>query len=196
MMELPEEIITKILEFTCEPDKSNFENMATTCKSIRRISRGHQFTDYFKCQDCIAIETALENDHLTCYKWHFNKMVERKIDQLCIDASRLGSLKVVKYLVSSGANIHADSDYAVRWASRSGHLEIVKYLVSLGANINANDDYAVRWALINGHLGVVKYLVSSGANIHADDNRAVRWASQQGHIEVVQYLVSLEENNI
>ena len=89
-MKLPEEIIIKILEFTCEPHTSNFENMASTCKLVRRISRGHQFTDYYKCQNCIAIETALKNDHLTCYKWYLNKIAERKIDQSCTDASRSG----------------------------------------------------------------------------------------------------------
>ena len=164
MMKLPEEIITKILEFTCEPDKSNFENMASTCKLVRRISRGHQFTDYFKCQNCVAIKTALKNDHLTCYKWCFNEIAEQKIDQLCIDASKLGSLKAVKYLVSSGANIHAADDLAVRWESENGHLEVVKYLVSSGANIHADNDFAVRWASERGHSQVVQYPASLGEN--------------------------------
>ena len=77
LMALPEEIIVKILEFTCEPDKHNFKNLASTCRSVRKIFRGHQFADYFKCQNCTTIDISLKNDHLTCYKWHFNKMTQR-----------------------------------------------------------------------------------------------------------------------
>jgi hypothetical protein len=42
---------------------------------------------------------------------------------------------VVKYLVSLGADIRSEDDYAVRWASKYGHLEMVRYLVSQGADI-------------------------------------------------------------
>ena len=43
---------------------------------------------------------------------------------------------MVKYLVSLGAGIRSQDDYAVILASRYGHLEVVKYLVSLGADIS------------------------------------------------------------
>jgi len=46
-----------------------------------------------------------------------------------------GKLKIVKYLVSQGANIRSYNDRAVRWASENGHLETVKYLVSQGAKL-------------------------------------------------------------
>ena len=102
-----------------------------------------------------------------------------------------GDIERIKYLVSQGADIKYNDDYAIRCASANGHLEVVKYLVSLGANIRADDDYAVRLASSRGHLEVVTYLVSLGANIRADDDRVVKLASQKGHLEVVKYLVSL-----
>jgi hypothetical protein len=40
-------------------------------------------------------------------------------------------LEVVKYLVSVGADIHADDDAAVRLTSENGHLEVVEYIKSL-----------------------------------------------------------------
>jgi hypothetical protein len=40
----------------------------------------------------------------------------------------------VKYLVSQGADISADDNYAAKFASRYGHLEVVEYLVSQGAD--------------------------------------------------------------
>ena len=52
-----------------------------------------------------------------------------------IEASSNGHLEVVQYLVSLGADIRADNDYAVQEASRNGHLDVVKYLVSLGAEL-------------------------------------------------------------
>ena len=106
-------------------------------------------------------------------------------------ASEEGHLDVVKYLVSIGADIHADNNYAVRHASEEGHLEVVKYLVELGSDIHAQNEYAVRRASKNGHLEVIKYLVSVGANIHADNNYAVRHASVNDHVDVVKYLVSV-----
>ncbi len=96
-------------------------------------------------------------------------------------------LDVVKYLVSKGANIYEDN--VLRMASGNGRLEIVQYLVSIGANVNSDD--AVQWALDNGHLEVVKYLVSMGANIPNRDD-ALQWASNIGHLHVVQYLQSLK----
>ena len=193
LMKLPEEVIVKILEFTCELNKSNFENMATTCKSIRRISRGHQFADYFKCQNCNRMEIAIEKDHLTCCKWHLNKTVtsKQKINLLCAHACEYGSLKIIKYLVSRGANIRTERERALRFASANGHLEVVKYLALLGANINAYDDNSLRLASEKGHLEVVKYLVSLGADIHSCYDFALGLASKNGYIEVVKYLVSL-----
>ena len=80
-----------------------------------------------------------------------------KEDKL-ISASREGVLSLVKQLVSKGADIHVDNDWALRCASHNGQLEVVKYLVEAGANIHAYNDYALRWASENGHLEVVAYL--------------------------------------
>ena len=46
-------------------------------------------------------------------------------------ASGKGKLEVVKYLVSKGADIHAENDMALRWASRMDRLDVVNYLKSL-----------------------------------------------------------------
>ena len=81
------------------------------------------------------------------------------------DAVEANDLEKVKYLVSIGADIRSNNDYAVKWASENGHLEMVQYLISIGADIRSQNDYAVRWAAGNGHLETVKYLVSVGADI-------------------------------
>ena len=115
-----------------------------------------------------------------------------KADRVILGAKRAKwDLEVIKELVESGANIHAQDDYAIRWASSNGQLEVVKYLAENGANIHAQDDYAICWASENGQLEVVKYLAENGANIHAQDDLAIRLASNNGQLEVVKYLKSL-----
>ena len=104
------------------------------------------------------------------------------------DAVRNNNLEKVKNLVSLGADIRSQNDWAVRWASEKGHLEMVKYLVSLGADIRSYDNWAVQLASYFGHLEMVKYLVSIGANIRCGDDYPVRYASHNGHYEVVKYL--------
>ena len=40
---------------------------------------------------------------------------------------------MLQYLVSQGAVVTVNDNWAVRWAARHGHLEMVQYLVSQGA---------------------------------------------------------------
>lgn len=61
-----------------------------------------------------------------------------------------------------------DNDYAVRFAAKHGHLKVVKYLYSVGANIHAKDNYAVRFAAKHDFLHVVRYLSARGAHNQSD----------------------------
>ena len=62
------------------------------------------------------------------------------MDNQLIEASEKGDLEQVKELIEQGANIHADNDYALRWASYRGHLDIAKYLIAHKANIEKVDN--------------------------------------------------------
>ena len=88
-------------------------------------------TDNEKCPKCETIESALEENHLTCYKWHFSKLAKPAIFQLFKDAWENGHLEVAKFLVESGANIHADNDYAFYAALKKKNMDMVNYLVSI-----------------------------------------------------------------
>ncbi len=46
-------------------------------------------------------------------------------------ASQYGQLEIVKYQLSMGADVHAEHDFAIRYASTNGHLDVVKYLALL-----------------------------------------------------------------
>jgi len=103
-------------------------------------------------------------------------------------ASMNGHLSVVQFLVQ---HVHADNDYALCWASYYGHLPVVQFLVQHGADVHACNDYALRWASNYGHLPVVQFLVQHGADVHAENDDALRCASYNGHLAVVQFLKSL-----
>ena len=53
--------------------------------------------------------------------------------ELLIYGAKIGNLEMVKLAVEHGADIHAQDNYALRWASRNGHLEVIKYLKSINA---------------------------------------------------------------
>jgi len=78
-----------------------------------------------------------------------------------------GNVEIVKYLMSIGADIHANRDWALQLSAMKGHIDVVKYLVSNGADIRRWDDYPLHAAAKNGHLDIVKYLISVGANLHS-----------------------------
>jgi len=42
-----------------------------------------------------------------------------------IETAKNGYLEIVRLLVESGADIHADNDYALRKAAKKGYLELV-----------------------------------------------------------------------
>ena len=73
-----------------------------------------------------------------------------------IDASNNGHTETVKVLLEHGADVHADDDWALRWASYNGHTETVKVLLEHGADVHARDDYSLRLASDNGHTETVK----------------------------------------
>jgi hypothetical protein len=121
---------------------------------------------------------------------HLEK-IQPNIDKNMLLACFYGKIKIVKYLVSLGANITTQKNLALTYACPGGNLELVKYLISLGADpLYKNNDPIVR-ASGDGHLEIVKYLISLGADPLAQKNSGIGWASQNGHLEMVKYLVSL-----
>ncbi|GAH13109.1 unnamed protein product, partial [marine sediment metagenome] len=80
-----------------------------------------------------------------------NNEEDKGYDKLLIHSSKNGRLDLVKIALQLGANIHAENDYALRWASDQGRLEVVRFLVDNGANIHAKDDEALRRASLYGH---------------------------------------------
>ncbi|KAJ3279991.1 hypothetical protein HK104_001014 [Borealophlyctis nickersoniae] len=74
------------------------------------------------------------------------------------------------------------------WAAKKGHLEVVRWVLQSGADVHAKDDAALRAAAGKGHLDVVRLLLASGANVHAHHDMAFLSAVKEGHLEMVRLL--------
>jgi hypothetical protein len=126
--------------------------------------------------------------HLHDHLIPINKLVQFLFQKTIDYASQNGHLSVVKLLLESGANVHADDNDAIILASQNGHLDVVKLLLEYGSDVHEQNNYAIQYASQNGHLYVVKLLLESGADIHANDNYAIRMESKYGHLDVVKLL--------
>ena len=116
------------------------------------------------------------------------------LNLLLVKKAEKGDLNEVKYLVEKGADIHAESEYALRMSARYGRLNVVKYLVEKGADINANSDNALEESALSGHLSIVKFLVEKGADIHAHNENALWYSVGWMHLDIAKYLIEKGAN--
>ena len=100
------------------------------------------------------------------------------------------NLPLIKALLANGADVHANNDWALRYAALYGYLDVVKFLVANGADVHAYDDWALRNAACYGCLAIVKFLVANGADVHANNDEALRNAAYNGYLNVVKFLKS------
>jgi hypothetical protein len=100
-----------------------------------------------------------------------------------------GDVEPVRNLLDRGADVHAQENYALRWASENGHRDTVAVLLEHGADVHAQEDYALRWASEIGHRNVVALLLDRGADVHAQEDYALRLASEKGHRDTVAMLL-------
>jgi ankyrin repeat protein len=103
--------------------------------------------------------------------------------------SSVHSLYASSILIEHKADIHAENNYALRWASKCGYKDTVVLLLEHRANIHADEDHALRWASEFGHKDVVALLLENKANAHVYNNAAILWASRNGHTDTVALLL-------
>jgi hypothetical protein len=127
------------------------------------------------------------------------------MESIFLDACKSGDIQTLRSLDYSRIDIHADDDWAFRYACYYGHLNVVKFLPTLepshgSIDIHAGNEYAFQIACKNGHLDVVKFLLTlepdhGRIDIHADDELAFRFACHYGRLDVVKFLLTLEPDH-
>jgi hypothetical protein len=88
---------------------------------------------------------------------------QKVLDARLLLASVEGDSENMIAALKAGADVHADNDWALRWASNYGHTEVVKLLLDAGADVHAQDNGALRSASVRGHTEVVKILEAAMA---------------------------------
>jgi ankyrin repeat protein len=96
---------------------------------------------------------------------------------LC-ESVREGNIKMVKYLVRKGADIHYWNGDALGRACWRGHFEIVKFLVENGAVIHARQNQVLRSICSKNY-----------SQIHDEKNKGLRWVHNRDFFETVKYLI-------
>lgn len=116
------------------------------------------------------------------------------------EAASLGYVDLVKYLLSTGAQLHIEGQHAptLHEAVRSGNHEMVKAILEAGADVNeiaSLDETALHVAAEeDGNVEIVQLLVAAGANLYAKrifDETPLAVARRVGAEKVVKMLVRL-----
>jgi ankyrin repeat protein len=114
-------------------------------------------------------------------------------------ASAAGHLKIVKYLVSKGANVNSttkSNSTALRAACFDGHFDIVKFLVENKADIeiaNRHGHTCLMIACYKGHFAIAKYLIQKNADLNRKSvkgNTALHDCAECGSLEIMKLLLA------
>jgi ankyrin repeat protein len=129
----------------------------------------------------------------------FGRWVQRTKEVMdLIAAARSGQLKVVRRLVTLGADVNVQNDRGQRplhWSVVNGHVDVMWTLVEMGADVEAkaaDGRTPLHYAAHYGRLEVVNTVVALEADVHAQSATgwsALHWAARSGHVEVVRALL-------
>ena len=121
-------------------------------------------SDDFKLK---ALKQAASKGYLDAVECLFKKVTKHKEEAL-IAASKIGAIKVVRYLIKQGCKDTRDGT-ALTSAALNGHLDVVKFLIKK-ANVEAaiGNGQALINAATNGHILVVRYLIGPKSSLKFD----------------------------
>ncbi|TAK74306.1 MAG: hypothetical protein EPO11_07095 [Gammaproteobacteria bacterium] len=126
-------------------------------------------------------------------------------------AARYGHTKMVEYLISQRADLHATTQVVgnkhhphhnrtpLHWAAENGHYEIISLLIKAGAVIDSPSGgmklQPMHLAATEGHLRCLQMLIGDmperANQKDAYHQSPLLWAAVEGRAEIVQYLISI-----
>lgn len=69
------------------------------------------------------------------------------LDEAMIYFATNGYPEATEKMIEAGADVHADNNYAIRWATEGGWTEIVEILLNAGADPHTNENETLRTAV-------------------------------------------------
>lgn len=138
--------------------------------------------------------------------------------EMLIDASEMGRIEVVKYLLENGVEVkeggfwlsdttnkllgkksEPKQEVALIDAARKGHIDIVKLLVKAGAPVNEQDEWGHTALMVAARFcrsDTAKYLIKTGADVNLKETdfgrNALMEAVENNCVEVVKHLLTVE----
>ncbi|KAJ3045558.1 hypothetical protein HDV00_009215 [Rhizophlyctis rosea] len=107
-----------------------------------------------------------------------------------LHAVNWGHTEAVKVLVDAGADVHRDSDKALKLAVESAKVDIVKILLAAGADADAawESTFSTTWG--RDPIEVVKLLLNAGVNVRENHLDSLSKAIELRHGEFVRSLLA------
>ena len=102
-------------------------------------------------------------------------------------------ISTLEKLLDQGAEIHAWSDRALRYAASEGYTEVVAFLLKRGASVNADSGISLLRAVEHGHTEIVRLLLEYKADVHAYNDCVFGIAAEKGSAEIVALLKGGQE---
>lgn len=115
------------------------------------------------------------------------KMGADNIEQVFLSNADFGNLNIIKYLLKYIKDTKV-LNKAMLSSLRNNNILVFKYLIEHGADVHTETDFAIRFSAGNGYLQLVKYLISKKADITAFNGQALVLATENNHKNVVDYL--------
>jgi hypothetical protein len=113
-------------------------------------------------------------------KWRASKVIlgERR---------DLGEIGTWGWLVENGVNVNE----CLLFMCRNERLDIIKFFVESGANIHWNRDYFLRYAAYGNKIDIVRYFINLGCDVHIYDDIILKYAEENGDAELIEYIKGL-----
>lgn len=125
-----------------------------------------------------------ESINIMCY---LIKKGANNIEQVFLMNAEFGNLNIIKYLSKYIKNTTV-LNKAMLSSLRNNNILVFKYLIEHGADVHTETDFAIRFSAGNGYLQLVRYLVFKKANINAFNGQALVLATENKHKNVVDFL--------
>lgn len=94
-----------------------------------------------------------------------NVSFNTKLIQCLYTAVSNKHLSIVRFLESTGMNIHANNEYAFQLSIETMDLKLIEFFLLRGASVNIANRMALDCAIRKGNLGMVKLLVKYGGDV-------------------------------